>query len=1011
MNINLSVQSDRPFDGRWMRVLWALAGKGAVLLYLTTVLLAMLAYFSISGTPSAAAYVGTSALALVALLVGVHIHHPSNAWPWRWLALGQAAFLLGDVIWFAGDLSGTGSFPSLADASYLSGYPIFAVGLALFIISRRPKYSIARLVDAGAIGLSFLVLLMLAYVPKIAGDPGLDDLGKLTLLAYPAGDAVLLGAAAYLLFGGNGWRGRAQMSLLAGLVLLMVADVLYGLYLSDTEYARSVLDATWMLSYGAIGLTALLPSMRDMTHPRAGAAEAGATRAMMALLVAVAVLTVATVAGDTAGHGPDQAVIEVVQIALIGLLFLRAHESTSREARHERRVAALLANASDAMAVVGADGVIRLSNPAAERLVGIPASASGGKSVFDFLTLLHPDDQSSSLGQMRVVLSTPGAQATSDLRVRQADGSYRWLTVSAVNRVADPNVGAVVMNFRDVTELRRSTANLLRLRTAIDQASDAVIVTDAQARIEYVNPAFEQITGYTRDEVIGRNPRILRSGEQSPGFYESMWKMLTDGKQWRADFVNRRKDGTLYRMVGVITPLRNDAGQLTGYVGVQRDVTRQRELESSAHRLARERTLVAEMIRGLDPRESPEKIAQSVCNQLTTMSELALAGIFIFEADGRATPYGLSVREDGNPPRRRLARARTRYLRERSAAGPWIETWIDHPGHPYTEMTSRLGIRAHAYAPVRDGNHVIGFIVVGIAAANAEERLASMLPAIVEVADIGGAQMGVKVTEQTELTAERARIAKIIDSRAFFPVYQALCDAQTGRVVGYEALTRFDDGTAPQIRFAEAHEVGLGEKLELAAVAAAIEGAAGLPGEMWLNVNASPSVVMDGGELNRLVGEGNRDFVLEVTEHAEITDYQTFRQAVQELGPKVRLAVDDAGAGFASLRHIIELRPAFVKLDRQVIAGIDADKARQAMVAGLHHFARTTGCWLIAEGVETDAELRTLRELEVSYVQGYLLGRPVPANGLAHESPHKVGKRPSLSAVSSGRPSNPAPSA
>jgi len=133
--------------------------------------------------------------------------------------------------------------------------------------------------------------------------------------------------------------------------------------------------------------------------------------------------------------------------------------------------------------------------------------------------------------------------------------------------------------------------------------------------------------------------------------------------------------------------------------------------------------------------------------------------------------------------------------------------------------------------------------------------------------------------------------------------------------------------------------------------------------------------------------------VLEVTEHSEITDYRAFRQALLELGPRVRLAVDDAGAGFASLRHILELRPAFVKLDRQVIMGIDEDEARKAMVAGLRHFALNTGCWLIAEGVETPAELATLKELDVRYVQGYLLGRPLPAAPLsgAATPAHTVG--------------------
>jgi EAL domain-containing protein (putative c-di-GMP-specific phosphodiesterase class I) len=117
--------------------------------------------------------------------------------------------------------------------------------------------------------------------------------------------------------------------------------------------------------------------------------------------------------------------------------------------------------------------------------------------------------------------------------------------------------------------------------------------------------------------------------------------------------------------------------------------------------------------------------------------------------------------------------------------------------------------------------------------------------------------------------------------------------------------------------------------------------------------------------------------VLEVTEHAAIADYPAFRAAMAAFGPRVELAVDDAGAGFASLRHILELRPAFVKLDRSLVAGLESDYARHAMIAGLRHFARATGFRLIAEGIETDQELAILRALDIQLGQGFLLGRPL----------------------------------
>ena len=153
----------------------------------------------------------------------------------------------------------------------------------------------------------------------------------------------------------------------------------------------------------------------------------------------------------------------------------------------------------------------------------------------------------------------------------------------------------------------------------------------------------------------------------------------------------------------------------------------------------------------------------------------------------------------------------------------------------------------------------------------------------------------------------------------------------------------------------------------------------------WLNINASPDVIINSPAIQSLLAEESRPLILEVTEHEAITDYAPLRAALDRLGADVRLAVDDAGSGYASMRHIIELRPTFVKLDRSLVAGIDADPARRALVGAMRHFARTSGFWLIAEGVETEAELETLRRLDIEYAQGYLLGRPEPVATIASQ--------------------------
>jgi EAL domain-containing protein (putative c-di-GMP-specific phosphodiesterase class I) len=227
-------------------------------------------------------------------------------------------------------------------------------------------------------------------------------------------------------------------------------------------------------------------------------------------------------------------------------------------------------------------------------------------------------------------------------------------------------------------------------------------------------------------------------------------------------------------------------------------------------------------------------------------------------------------------------------------------------------------------------------------------------------------------------TDPRDHITGIIARGSFHPVFQPIVDFTRNKIVGYEALTRFDDGEAPEALFAKAAVVGLGLELETATLRAALAAAEALPVSRWLNLNASPDLIVAGEPLRTLPAGNRRDLVLEVTEHTVIADYPAFRLSMAALGPKVRFAVDDAGVGFSSLRHVLELHPAFVKLDRSLVAGLESDQARQAMIVGLRDFSRATGCRLIAEGVETEAELAELGRLQVGLAQGFLLGMPLP---------------------------------
>ena len=191
-----------------------------------------------------------------------------------------------------------------------------------------------------------------------------------------------------------------------------------------------------------------------------------------------------------------------------------------------------------------------------------------------------------------------------------------------------------------------------------------------------------------------------------------------------------------------------------------------------------------------------------------------------------------------------------------------------------------------------------------------------------------------------------------------------------------------DDGVRPDVRLAEATRLGLGRALERATLASAIDAVAALPTTLALSIKVSPDVLQNETSLPEIVARARRPVIVELTEHERIDDYAAIRAGFARLGPAVRLAVDGAGSGYASLKHILSLQPSYVKLDMEWVRGIDRDPARRSLVSGLAYFAQATGSELIAEGVESEDERAALVRLGVTLGQGFLFGRPAPTGSL-----------------------------
>ena len=411
------------------------------------------------------------------------------------------------------------------------------------------------------------------------------------------------------------------------------------------------------------------------------------------------------------------------------------------------------------------------------------------------------------------------------------------------------------------------------------------------------------------------------------------------------------------------------------------------EATERADELTRIQLAHAEIIDALNrltPSARVDETASALCEELVRSPHFDLVAVLAFEADRTVIPIASAGTIDLSAARGRpLSPARSRRLIERSRGAPWASTWTaDAADGAYEAALEAAGLQSAWYAPLAADGSVVGLIMAGTSAALGQAELDQRLPGLVQFAAIARVLLGPGLGARLAESESRAALTHVIRQESFHPVFQPIVDIRGGSAIGFEALTRFSDGARPDLRFDEAHRLGVGQLLEEVTLAAALAASDALPPKAFLSVNVSPSMIREPGRLGRLLSDRRRLVVLEITEHMAIDDYGQLREAIDLLGPHVRLAIDDAGAGFASFRHILELQPDFVKLDRELVHRVESDPSRQALVVGMRYFAQKTGCTLISEGVETDAERSTLLELGIAFGQGYLFGRPLPVSEL-----------------------------
>ena len=547
------------------------------------------------------------------------------------------------------------------------------------------------------------------------------------------------------------------------------------------------------------------------------------------------------------------------------------------------------------------------------------------------------------------------------------------------------------------------------LRTIVDTSPVAMMAFDRDRRVIFWSAGAERVFGWTAEEVLGRTfPAEAMVEAEREASMERIQRTL-DGAVIAGERVHRRaKDGRLLALEIYAAALRDRDGHAIGYAGQMIDVTDRENSRAEIVRLAAEmqqtvegvamdtavRRVLGTAVQRLPSDATLEQMAQTICDALTTLPGVDFTAVGAFLAPDDAVL--LASRSAGRFPMRvgdHLPAHRASKLWGLARRGPWAEFWESTPEDGlWGEQLDEASLKAFAFGPIVYGGLVQGGVVIGTRNVVLAQRLVENIAAVFDFSTTPSALLGERLHAHLQKVELWNSVTDLLARKAFRPVYQPIVELASGDIVGYEALTRFESGQRPDVVFANAHRVGLGVQLELATLGSALESARALPSGRFLDLNVSPFLLADPAELRSRLRIAERPVVLEITEHDAVADYPALREAVHSLGTNVRLAVDDAGAGIANFSHIVELRADFVKLDISLVRGVNANLGRQALVVAMRHFARTAGCRLVAEGVETDDEARALTQLGVEFAQGHLFGRPkpVPLTAKRRRRPRRV---------------------
>jgi diguanylate cyclase (GGDEF)-like protein/PAS domain S-box-containing protein len=617
--------------------------------------------------------------------------------------------------------------------------------------------------------------------------------------------------------------------------------------------------------------------------------------------------------------------------------------------------------------------------------------------------ITHPDDRDADTAQFYRILSGEIDDYQMDRRFLRPDGSvvYTRFAVRCL-RTEDGDIDHLVALVDDISERRRSEDRLRIAAQVFDGSAEGIVVTDHNNEIVMVNRAFCSITGYTQEEVVGRNPRMLSSGYHDRGFYESMWRTLHINGNWRGEIFNRRKNGDIFPEWLTISLIRDTEGQVIQHVGMFSDITERKEAAERINFLAQ-----YDVLTGLPNRMLlRDRLGHALTQAARAEEEVAVVFLDldrfknINDSLGHSIGDGLLVEAAGRLQQcvrggDTIARLGgdefVLVLPETGAAGAIsvIEKILRTLVQPYNidnhvlRVTASLGVSFFPHDG-REYDDLVKNADAAMYAAKAEGRNRYRFYT---------QEMNQHALEHLALETD---LRSAVDQQQLVLHYQPQCRIDDGRLVGLEALVRWQHpqhGLLHPNRFIPiAEETGLILEIGAWVLRAACEQQrrwrdAGLDlVPVAVNLSAiqfrQESLVESIADLLRRYQLPARCLELELTESVLMENAEHAIHIVERLAAMgVRLCIDDFGTGYSSLMYLRRLPVRKLKIDRSFTQELGRGGSN-AIVTAIIQLGRNLGIDVIAEGVETEEQREFLQRERCSEGQGYYFHRPVAAEAV-----------------------------